>query len=1047
MLVEGGKRMDETKQSAPRENRTAERIIFAGKVAGFTVLWLVLFGLLAGLAAGGAAIGYVAALVKDDPVRSQALIEQKINENNITGYVYFRDGTLVGQLRTAEDREPVTYDQIPQTIIDAVTAIEDKNFFHHIGIDANGLLRAIKQQLFNEDTQTGGSTITQQVARRVFLNLDQTASRKAKEIFLSLRLERFLSKEEIITAYLNKIPYGNGSSGYNLYGIKAAAKGIFGIDDLSKLNLAQCAYLAGLPQIPSAYSAFTSKGEFNEARFNRAMERQKLVLRRMYEEGKITNDQYQEALRFDIYKSLAKPTEKAYNTYPYLMLEVERQAAELLVLKQNPKLTPEDLKKKENAQLIEDAREQLLTGGYRIHTTIDKTVYDLMHKVGEDPKNFSPDSSVKGVEQVASVMIDNKTGAILGMLEGRDFHIEQMNFATQMTRQPGSAMKPIGAYLPALEKGLIQPASVLDDAPIILKDGSKGYHIPKNSNNRYTGLVTARTALNKSINTVALKIFLNKVTIKDAWAFARKLGITTLQPEDDYAQTGVIGGLKYGVTVEELTNAYSAIANRGVFNDAYMIESITDAEGNVVYKHQSNPQRVVSEQSAYLMTDMLRTVITNGTATSIMSEFKNYGKIPVSGKTGTTQNYADVWFEGFTPDITLGVWSGYEKSIYTLSGDGHNRAKHIWAKIMNEVTAARPDLFPTKAFAKPDGIVSRTVSSVSGKLPTDLTRQAGKLVTDIFNAKYVPTEPDDALVKVKYITYNGVNYLPRPETPEDLLREAVMVKREKPLDQLTEELQAALGVMPAKDRKSLSYYLPEDAANSAPSKMDPRTDDGKTPSPPSNVVVEELGGLNRITFAASPEADVAGYRLYRAVGDGPFRKESSSAGDETKFVNYVSAGSVYRYYVTAVDVAGNESQPSAIVTAGSVPGMPGSASDPGIPAVPPEPGSGGGTGGNGGTGDAGAKAGVPSAPAGLQAKADSIGVSLTWNANPASDSVKTYQVWYASSASGPYRLLGTTDSPSFEYVSPASVGWYRVTAVNDAGESPPSASVEVKSGG
>jgi penicillin-binding protein len=268
--------MDQSKQPAanpPPLKRKGQGFIVAGKIAGFTVLWLVLFGVLAGLTAAGAVAGYVASLVKDDPVRNRQLIEQKISENAQTGFVYFRDGSLVGQLRTEEDRRPITYDEIPKPIIDAVLAIEDKNFFNHIGIDTSGLMRAVKQQLLNESVQTGGSTITQQVARRVFLSLDQTQSRKAKEIFLSIRLTRFLSKEEIFTAYLNKIPYGNGSSGYNLFGIKAAVKGIFGLDDLGQVNIAQAAYLAGLPQLPSLYSAFTSKGEFNERNFNRAMER------------------------------------------------------------------------------------------------------------------------------------------------------------------------------------------------------------------------------------------------------------------------------------------------------------------------------------------------------------------------------------------------------------------------------------------------------------------------------------------------------------------------------------------------------------------------------------------------------------------------------------------------------------------------------------------------------------------------------------------------------------------------------------------------------
>ncbi|WP_373229882.1 transglycosylase domain-containing protein [Cohnella sp.] len=1030
--------MNETKQPSSLSSRKGQGIKTAGKIAGFTVLWLILFGVLAGLVAAGAVTGYIASLVHDDPIRDGSFIEEKINENAITGFVYFNDGTPVGQLRTEEDRRPVTFEQIPDIIIDAVIAIEDKNFFSHLGVDTNGLLRAVKQQLLNESVQTGGSTITQQLARRVFLNLDQTSSRKAKEIFLSLRLERYLSKEEIITAYLNKVPYGNGSSGYQVFGIKAASKGIFGIEKLENLNVAQAAYLAGVPQLPSLYSAFTGKGDFNEKNFKRAVERQKLVLSRMLIENKIDQAEYEEALAFDLYSSLAKPTEKAYNTFPYLMLEVERQAAEVLVLQQNPGLKREDLQSKENSVLIEDARRQLLRSGYRVTTTIDKKVYNLMRQIADNTDNFAPDHKVKGVEQISAVMMDQKTGAILGMLEGRDFHIEQMNFATQMTRQPGSAMKPIAAYLPAIDKGLIQPASILDDAPLILKNGSSGFHIPKNSNNRYSGLVTARQALNMSYNIPALKVFLDKVTILDSWAFARSLGITTLVKEDDVAQTGVIGGLKYGVSVEELTNAYAAIANKGVFNDAYLIEEIRDANNKTVYKHEANPQRVVSEQSAFLMTDMLRTVVTSGTGASLKSQFKNFGEIPIAGKTGTTQNYGDVWFQGFTPDITLGVWAGYEKVIHTLSSGSHGRARSIWAKIMNEVSEAKPELFPTKAFEKPEGIVNMTVSSVSGKLPTELTKEAGKLVSDMFNKKFIPTEEDDALVKVKYISFNGVNYLPQDGTPEDLLRESVMVIRETPLDALMEDLQAKLGKTSAQSRKPLAYYLPQDASQSAPSKIDPRVDDGAMPNAPAHITVEVLEGKARITFTPTEQPDVAGYRLYRSLNGSPFEKVEASVptGNDPKFVNFINASQSYVYYVTAVDVAGHESSPSQAVSPDGQqpdfdPNFPGDGStdnpDEGNPANPADPHNGS----------------APSTPSGLTASGSAIGVTLSWNANSTQEAITQYQIWYSPTQQGKYKLLGGSESPNFEYISPLSSGWYRVTALNASGESAPTASVEV----
>lgn len=890
-----------TKKRPPRRS--------ALKRFGSVVKWMFILGIISLLFAGGAVFGYVTSIVKDEPVRSEEMIQQQVNQNAITGFAYFRDGTPIGQLRTEEDRRLIAYNDIPQLIIDAVLAIEDNNFYKHSGIDFKGTLRAVKQKLLNESVQTGGSTLTQQLARRVFLSLDRTEDRKVKEILLSLRLERFLTKQEILTAYLNKVPFGNGSNGYNVFGIKAAAKGIFGQDDLDKLNIAQAAYLAGLPQLPSAYSAFNGVGEFNEKAFNRAMDRQKLVLRRMLEENKITTSQYEEALQFDIKSSLAPQKKKAYVTYPYLMLETERKAAEILLSLKEEKSGSAASESTDNAVLLEEAREQLMTGGYRVYTTIDKKVYNAMHSVSEDSSNFTKDSKTKGKEQAAGIMIDNKTGAILGMIEGRDFNIEQMNYATQMIRQPGSTMKPISAYLPALEAGLIQPAGILDDAPIILKDGGKGFHIPKNANNRYQGLVTARYALNKSLNLPALKLFNEKVGIKDAWAFTKKLGITTLTEDDYNAQTGVIGGLRYGTSVEELTNAYSAIGNNGAFNDAYMIEKIVNSEGKIIYQHKVNPEQVFSEQTAYLMTDMLRTVITEGTASTVKKEYKHFKKIPIVGKTGSTQNYGDVWFMGYTPDVTLGMWVGYKEQVNTLSGDTQKRqAQTLWAKVMNAVIDKQPDLFVTDTFEQPEGIVKKTVSAYSGKLPSELT---DKFTTDIFNAKYVPTESDDGISKAKYITYNGVNYIPQEGTPDDFLKEKIVVKREKPIQELVKELLAAFPAM--KEHKPLEYYMPADAKTDFPTEIDPRVDDGAAPAAPGNVSVSYSTGKAVISFSPSSSADVVGYRLYRSLNGGSFQKQAVIMADENKvFSPGTPASANATFYVTAVDVAGNETASGSV---------------------------------------------------------------------------------------------------------------------------------------
>lgn len=880
---------------------------------GSVVKWMFILGIIGILFAGGAVTGYITSIVKDEPVRSEEMIQQQVSQNAITGFAYFRDGAPIGQLRTEEDRRLVEYNDIPQLIIDAVLAIEDNNFNEHHGVDFKGTLRAVKQKLLNESVQTGGSTLTQQLARRVFLNLDRTEDRKVKEILLSLRLERFLTKQEILTAYLNKVPFGNGSNGYNVFGIKAASKGIFGLDDLDKLNISQAAYLAGLPQLPSTYSAFNGIGEFNEKAFNRAIDRQQLVLRRMLEENKITTSQYDEALAFDIKSSLAPHTKKAYATYPYLMLETERKAAEIMLSLNEDKSTTDD--SVDNAVLLEEARQQLMTGGYRVYTTIDKKVYSAMHSISEDSDNFTKDSKTKGIEQTAGIMIDNKTGAILGMIEGRDFNIEQMNYATQMVRQPGSTMKPIAAYLPALDAGLIQPAGILDDAPIILKDGGKGFHIPKNANNRYQGLVTARYALNKSLNLPALKLFNDKVGIENSWAFTKKLGITTITDDDYNAQTGVIGGLRYGVSVEELTNAYAAIGNQGAFNDAYMIEKIVNAEGKIIYQHKVNPEQVFSEQTAFLMTDMLRTVITEGTATTVKKEYKHSKDIPIVGKTGSTQNYGDVWFMGYTPDVTLGMWVGYKEQINTLTGDAQKRqAQTLWAKVMNAVIDKQPDLFVTDKFTQPEGITKKTVSAYSGKLPTELT---DKLTTDLFNVKFVPTDSDDSISKAKYITYNGVNYLPLEGTPEDFLKEKIVVKREKPIQDLVKELLAAFPAM--KEHESLEYYMPADAKTDFPTEVDPRVDDGGTPTPPGNISVSYSTGKAIISFLPSSSPDVVGYRLYRSLNGGSFQKQAViMAGEKTVFEPGTPASANATFYVTAVDVAGLETA-SASVAGGATP--------------------------------------------------------------------------------------------------------------------------------
>jgi penicillin-binding protein len=546
-----------------------------------------------------------------------------------------------------------------------------------------------------------------------------------------------------------------------------------------------------------------------------------------------------------------------------------------------------------------------------------------MNKINDNKANYTANDPVKGVEQVGAIMIDNHTGAILGMIEGRDFNVEQLNHATQMVRQPGSAMKPIAAYLPALEAGLIQPASIIDDVPIVLESSGGEDHIPENWDGKFHGLITAREALKWSYNIPALRLFNDKVGIENAWTFAKKLGITTLTDQDKQAKTGVIGGLTYGVSVEELTNAYSSIGNQGTYNDSYLISKIEDAMGKVIYEYRPASKTVFTKQTAYLMTDMMKSVVESGTAADMKNYFQNYNQVPFVGKTGSTQDDADAWFVGYTPDITLGVWAGYDQPKYKLTtshcsktaGCGTSRAKKIWADIMDATIGKQQNLFPSKEFIKPAEIVTMTVSRYSGKLPTNEIQARGDVVTDLFNLKYIPTELDNVAGMAKSIAYNGKNYIANPATPADMVGENFMVKREKSISAIMDEVQAGLKLVPEGLRKPISHYYPMDAALDGPVEIDPRQDDGSPPSSPIGLSLVNANGNLNLAFQLNNEPDVVGYRLYGSNDGNAFSliqgKPVSSQG-EAQFTVTGPQMDYYMYVLTAVDVVGNESDKSEI---------------------------------------------------------------------------------------------------------------------------------------
>lgn len=656
----------------------------------YTLFYTLVLVLTLTVGATGVAAGFVASLVKDQPVLSKADFEKKLTGWSQNSQAFFRDGQLIGQLRGDENRKLVTVDQVNPYLIKAFIATEDQQFYQHHGIVPTALLRATLQQLLHSSVTTGGSTITQQVVKNTILqDQSQNFKRKAREIFLALRMERMFSKKQILDAYLNSTYYGKDPNGHNMLGVEAAAKGIFDVS-AKDLNLAQAAYIAGMVQRPNAYNPFFAD---DGSTLKAGEERMKVVLGRMLKTHMITKQEYDQALAFNLQASLAKPKPSAYEKYRYVMDAVEKQAAEALMRVDG--LDPSQLMKQgQYWSTLEEYRKRVLTGGYHIQTTLDKNLLDAMNQA-TDRIPFDPPANIwvlegpeghrqwvvkkNQLQQVGATLIDVKTGALLAFVGGRETNV---NHALDYPRQPGSTIKPLLDYGPAIDLGLITPDTVIKDEPLQAADGTgKIYH---NFNNQYAGDVTAREALAKSLNIPAIKVF-RMVGKERAFSYLEKMGFH-FHPYD--GEASAIGGLTYGFTVERMTSGYAALANHGQFNEPYMIEKITDSSGKVVYEHKPNPVQVYSPSAAYTTTDMLRDVIKNGTGQLIGQQIQGYD---IAGKSGTTQNQYDVWFIGYSPRVALGVWVGYD---YNKKIPNDTVAKEAWITYFKSIMQTNPNLQP-----------------------------------------------------------------------------------------------------------------------------------------------------------------------------------------------------------------------------------------------------------------------------------------------------------------------------------------------------------------
>jgi penicillin-binding protein, 1A family len=638
------------RQARPRQRRRAFIIILA-----FTISIAI-----------GAMAGVVAGYFRNVPPLDEVNFDPKL-----TTYIYDVKGRVIARLFT-ENRVPVRLHEIPEVVRLAFIAAEDSDFYQHHGIDFLGIARAALVNLRAGAIEQGGSTITQQLAKLAFLTNDRTWSRKFKELLLAIQIERKYTKDEILESYLNVVYFGHGA-----YGVEAASQ-IFFQKSVSEVNLQEAALLAAIVNGPGYYSPFYD--------MEAATRRRNLVLRRMLDLGFIDRAAYDEAVSSPIE---LKDGRRQQPIAPHFVIYVREQLLD-----------------RYGAQMV-------YTGGLRVYTTLDLDLQRAAEKAIEEMVPVQEtDENGLAQPQAALVTIDVHTGEIRAMVGGRNN--DQYNRAVQATRQPGSAMKPF-VYAAAIDSKRYTPAHLMVDEPTTFTLITGETWTPRNYDNTHRGTMSLRTALEDSINVVAAKL-IDEIGPATAIDYAKRMGITTLQESgrlNDLTLSFALGGLTRGVTLLEMATAYGVFASGGIRTTPIAILRVEGPDGTVIDEFRPQRRLVLSPETAYIMTDMMRGVIERGTGVGA-----NIGR-PAAGKTGTTSSFTDAWFVGYTPSLVTAVWIGNDSNepmIYPGRQIGSGTAARTWRAYMSEAVKGTP----VEEFPRPPGIV--------GPLAIDVTN--GKLVND-----------------------------------------------------------------------------------------------------------------------------------------------------------------------------------------------------------------------------------------------------------------------------------------------------------------------------
>jgi penicillin-binding protein 1A len=617
----------------------------------------------------GSSVGFVLYSAWDLP-EVQALEHFK---PSITTRVYSDSNELLAEF-FVENRTPVQLTEVPDVLLKALIATEDKRFYSHSGLDYRGIARAFVRNVQAGKVLEGGSTLTQQLAKVLFLTPERSYLRKIKEMALALKIEQRYTKQEILTLYLNQIYFGSGA-----YGIEAASQAYFG-KQAKDLDIAECALLAGLPRSPKHYSPFRSR--------DNALARRKHVLNRLVITGVIAPAQAEAAMQAPL---PAQPNiqHRGPAPAPYFVEYIRQKVEERF------------------------GSSILYSGGLNIYTSINMVLQAYAERSllsGLEQLDVKLAHKHKGQQplQAAIVALDPSTGHIVAMVGGRDFSKSQFNRAWQALRQPGSAFKPV-VYAAAMDRGY-GAADLLSDTPMTIKIDNKKTWTPENFTRTYQGEVTLRRALAQSLNVPTVRL-LAKIGMDETIRFARSLGIrSALRPVLPLA----LGSSD--VTLLELTAAYSVFANYGVRLDPVAIRLITDSSGRTLYANDGMPVQAVKPETAYLITNLLKGVIDRGTGWKA----REIGR-PVAGKTGTTNDYRDAWFIGYTPNLVAGVWVGYDdQRSLGPKATGSRAALPIWLDFMKSAHQGQEPL----DFGAPESIIYRNIDPRTGLLSTERCRSS-----------------------------------------------------------------------------------------------------------------------------------------------------------------------------------------------------------------------------------------------------------------------------------------------------------------------------------